>query len=949
MAFLDPTTADRILTPTYAPFTSLPFGDVDLETTGEAAHPSAVSAQGWPAIPRRSSVADVAALNSGVFAPENDWTLFLAVENGASLSTDIIVNGGHAYCVMSAGAIHSLTISGVTLTSPTLDHPVGSGVSVFAFTCNSTNTFMQGNEYAVIASGAGVAESDPSIVRFDTTSGDFLILGAWLFESQTLSEVDVLDTAIGITAMFEAEAPEVPVPFSGVGGWGIGGSATFKVGERPAPPIPPNPTPGGSKTPPAKPTPATPSEMTAAGVYPLMHVWETMPAADLATVRAGEWAPTAYDGGRYGYIQIVVEGVDITLYGGAETPFPSWRRGEPFGSQSATIELPQISAFHAVPSWARHGANVSIDLVKIGGGSVSLFEGFVMDKGVSEPNGVFTLECMGCLFGADLTLRPPSFTTAPQDIGNFIPALLNAVSSRRWLTMTETVTGISTTVAGGWEPLLTGYIQGLLATALDEDSKQWTVKCVERTPVLERKDTTTIATTVRTGQRGISIDLNSDDSQAPKVIYGEGVNKDGGRWRNAKYPNWKPDDTPAYPNTDAANTIHPGESDSDTDSGDGVSTFEAKLGLPVDGYYSQSDRDAVMRAQRRLGITVDGFVGPQTWAAIFDTGANTGSLDGAKIHPLAYVDAVEPRLYGPDGDDLGPNPAFDEDVPRVEEYVNYGQGVSKAEGIESAERQIMRDSDPGWAGVMSWEMDPVEKSRYEFREGENIRILDWPGVPTLDVHVASARFDEDLAVLEVDSKARDYPTLQAIMTRDRDAVDPAKVAAKRLLAGKVQTDRATFDAESPAGRMPRHAIYGGLWDVRRIPMGAYGTVVRTRFVTTSSASKFALAIFGREVTAADLNDWVGNPLTASSNPWNVAELDEVGMFNSWGWSAQPAGYYPGQYSDPDGEDASPLTGVLDDTMSWDYASDRSPWIWVAAIAANSCYIEGRLYGAPGDI
>src|SRR5690606_36483691 len=185
-----------------------------------------------------------------------------------------------------------------------------------------------------------------------------------------------------------------------------------------------------------------------------------------------------------------------------------------------------------------------------------------------------------------------------------------------------------------------------------------------REPVLRKKNLTTIAWTVRHGQRGINVDIEEDDD--PNVLFGEGVAPNGGRWRNAKYPNWRPDDTPEFP-LGPSQYFTVGTKDSDTTSGSGVSDWQEKAGRKVTGKYSAADRQACRDIQRRAGIQIDGTVGPQTWAATFGTGANTGSLDGAFVAPLAASPKVMPRNYGPDGDDLGENDRFDPDIIRVED------------------------------------------------------------------------------------------------------------------------------------------------------------------------------------------------------------------------------------------------------------------------------------------
>lgn len=945
--------ATRTLTPPGSSFTTVPFGEQTLAITSGPSPHAVTTVDGYDAIPLGGSHTTLG-IGGSDYAdpPTGGYAVFFALANTASLDdfyTAILRSAfGEGLQINADGVVAAFAFDSgsgqVALTD--LAFTASSGITIFGLTIDSSAMRVATLDDGVIGTGPGQPSPGSRTVGFEAYT-PVALLGAWEFDDVATDETTLLDTITAIASLFGLG----PIGAHAAGGWGIDatGDAVLDSTDYDPPDIVP-PTPGGSQDVPEPPEPASPATLVAAGMYPIRHVWERMAAPTIEDGRPVDWQAEASGNAEYAFLQIVVEGEDITVYDGVPTPFPQWRRARPFGAQSATIELPQVTTFHPTPTWARIGANVSVRLVPLVGDPISLFEGFVMDIGRREDSGDFTLECHGVLFGADLVLHPPGFSTSPQDIGKLIPSLLNAVPGRRYGSTAKVNTGITTAVAGGWEQLLTGFIQEVLATALDSSSRQWTVDCFERTPILHKKDTTTIATSVRTGQRGIDIDLNKDQSQAANVIYGEGIHPNGGQWRNAKYPNWKPDDTPAYPNSSPSNTIHQGDKDSDTDSGHGVSDFQRKLGLKVTGYYSASDVGAVKRYQKRAGITVDGIVGPQTWAAIFGTGSNTGTLNGAFIAPLAAAEEVMPRLYGPDGDDLGPNPAYDPDIIRVERKIAYGQGVTRARGVADAERTLARESDPGWTGTITFTGDPEEMSKYELHEGHNIEVLDWFGEDIV-VQAVTARYDEQQVELEVDQHARDYPTLQAIMTRDENAKDPAKIARQRLLAGDVATDRPTFDAESPAGRLPKHAVFSNLWDVRRIPMGAFGTVVRTRFTTTGSASPFALAVFGKSITASKLLSVVGNPLTATNNPWAEFgdELDDLGLLQSWGWKSQPAGYYPGVYSNPAVDhDADPVTGRLVDDASWDYASASSPWLWVATIASSSCYVEGRFYGAPSE-
>ena len=739
------------------------------------------------------------------------------------------------------------------------------------------------------------------------------------------------------------------VPVSGLTGT-LAWSSTVDATTEDAwePPVPPVQIPGGSVEPPNDPEPQSPP--VTVKTEPLRRVSEIMPAPTLdGRGNPVGWTPTSVIREQIGRLQIVVEGVDVTYWGDVETPFPSYSRVEPFGADQATIELPQITAFHqpgeGALGWLREGANVSIRRIIPDAPNVRVWRGVIAGFGHDEDSGTFTVDCLGVMFTADLQLRQPPFITTPQDAGRFIADTLNKTVGRRFKKVNRVVTGCKTSVLGAWEPRVTGAISQVLATSI-KGGRQWTVKCADRTPVIELKDTETIDWTVRNGQRGIAVNLVRDVTQAPNVIYGEGVTPSGGRWRNAKYPNWAPDATPGYPGP-LSQGMTVGFRDSQTTSDEGVSVWQDRAGQKVTGVLSQDDRVAWRRIQGDAGIQVDNFLGPQTWAASFQTGSNTGTLDGAFIAPLARSAEVEPYRYGPDGDRLGPNGRYDADVLRVERYINFGAGVTRAEGRRAAQEMLARDSDPGWVGTVTFRMDPNEGSKYDvIREGTNGLIRSFRG-QTLRVHVARVEYRADEVVATVDTLARDYPTLDAILDRERSATDPARAYRRQPTSSTLSSERATWDAESPGGHVPRHALFAGLWNVLRIPVAQYGTVVRTRF-TTDVPAAFSVAVFDRAITASMLVSMIGNPLTKTDNPWQekADELDDAGLLMAWGWKEQPGGYYPREYSSPDSEKTSPKTGRMLDDSSWEYASTSPPWLWVAMIADQSCRIEGRFWQGP---
>jgi peptidoglycan hydrolase-like protein with peptidoglycan-binding domain len=798
----------------------------------------------------------------------------------------------------------------------------------------TTATLVRDGE--VVGSASGATAPATGSVSVESANGGVLFYAAVWQEDVTLANAQSL--AGDLLAQFGPASGLPPA----AGRWSIDATASLSVGVLYEPPVVPAPYPGGAQTPPPDPEPQAPP----IGVpTPVVRRYsETMPAPVLdERGMPVDWYPVEVVDEPWATLQLVVEGVDVTYFGGVATPFPSWQRGEPFGSSTAELRFPQITAFHVLPAWCVKGASVAVLLHPVvGGPTVRAFDGTVDKFGHAEDDGVFTVTARGPVYVADLQLRPPAFLPAPRDVGHVIADAINGAVSRRTEPMAAVTTGCQTTVLGAWEPRITGYVQRLLATAVT-DGRQWTLACDARTPELRLKDVDTIAWRVSNGQRGVLVDLEQDWSQAPNVIYGEGVSPSGGRWRNAMYPGWRPDSTPLFPMA-PSRFFTVGTRDGQTTTGRGVSDWQARVGQPVTGRFSQADRARAFQVQRAAGIQQDGTVGPQTWAASFGTGSNTGTLE-CFIMPLAFAPQVMPRLYGPDGDDLGPNPQYDPAIVRVEDKTDFGQNVTKTEGRQNAAETLARVIDPGWSGRVTFEIDPQEMSRYELREGTNGLIRNYRGTD-LRVHVAYLEADQDRVVATVDTNARDYPTLDAIRTRERNATDPAKSIIRRLAKADVTEARATFDDESPAGHLPRHALFPNLWTVVPVPFGVYGSIVRTEITTTSAASPFALAVFNQPITPARLLALVGNPLADREwNPWDTAAdaLADAGLVMAWGWDRQPCGYYPQSFSTPDGEDAPPVTGRMLDDARWEYATERAPWLWVASIASSGCLIEGRFW------
>ena len=215
------------------------------------------------------------------------------------------------------------------------------------------------------------------------------------------------------------------------------------------------------------------------------------------------------------------------------------------------------------------------------------------------------------------------------------------------------------------------------------------------------------------------------------------------------------------------------------------------------------------------------------------------------------------------------------------------------------------------------------------------------------LHITSVERDwANLSVtLTVDEKSRDAMTVAQIRERDRESrKTPARRPGNLNKRSTNEVDQVVpFDGESGAGRIPKHALFGGLRTVIRIPVSELGRVALVDFQTSSPATKSCVLLFGAPITPAHLIQYVGaNPLALDDPTQTHRDVleDRFGYIEGWGRKGDAGGYFP------KGEGNQALNGRLRDTGGFEYVSAKPPWIWVAEWVPNSCLIEGRILPAP---
>ena len=340
------------------------------------------------------------------------------------------------------------------------------------------------------------------------------------------------------------------------------------------------------------------------------------------------------------------------------------------------------------------------------------------------------------------------------------------------------------------------------------------------------------------------------------------------------------------------------------------------------------------------GVTPNGY----SWGNYKYGTAGGADLNVTRL-PLAADTRTQFYLYNADGSKAGTNPDWDGQVIIYADDVDFGSGVTLAEGIQSAQQILEREGTSSLTGRITLDADPREGSRLLIAPGDKITLVGYEHADRV-LHIAAVERDWiNLTVtLEVDERSRDAMTVAQIRERDREARrDPARRAGDPNRRSRLDMDQVVpFDGDAGAGILGATSLPGGAWKVIPVPVSEVGRVARVDF-QTSSPSKFCVAFFGLPVSVAHLNSLVGNPL-ASTDPFkaNREVLEDVyGWIEAHGSQGQAAGYYPGLESDGD-----PLTGRLVDTGGFEYTSHKPPWVWVAFYAQSSCSVQGRILPAP---
>lgn len=321
--------------------------------------------------------------------------------------------------------------------------------------------------------------------------------------------------------------------------------------------------------------------------------------------------------------------------------------------------------------------------------------------------------------------------------------------------------------------------------------------------------------------------------------------------------------------------------------------------------------------------------------------ATDSSLGLGKIHPIAHVPEWGRRLYDTDGNDLGPNPLFDNKVASQEVYLDYGDGISTADVTESCKAYLAFHKEAPVQGTITLHGEEW----LGVRARDKFTVTNWLGRSVV-VFVSEAHIDwvTYTVTLTVSTRKGTFVSTADAITQRR-----TEKASRRETNGRTPSTKGqgiVWDADSPAGIIKPTAVTTA-GKVLRTPMPEFGDVVRSTFATSPNA-EFAVWLFRKQVTVAQVEAITGgSPLTIAGNPSKGKEqaLHDLGMVRMWGSKESPGGYGVGTKAAAN-ETAVPLIGTLREDESWPFRLDEAApgeCLWVVVWPSVNTTFSGRLW------
>jgi hypothetical protein len=602
----------------------------------------------------------------------------------------------------------------------------------------------------------------------------------------------------------------------------------------------------------------------------------------------------------------------------------------------------------------------------------TIYKGFVHKRGVSGRH--LSLELGGEAQGR-LALRDSHVLFRDVlDISRLIWRELTDVGVRYLPRLGEPGIGIRSLNFGRLSKL--EKVEELLARAVKKDGTQRVVLPDDQGVYrIADKDTTTVHFSVFVDDAFTVADLASDLAEKPNAVYATAIAPSGMRIDGAAVPGLISTPAPDYPMADDS-YFGVGTTNEDTDTGDGISVMVNRLGAvglldirDTPGGFDEDVADAIDKLGRKARATAPvGTMTPDLWAALWDLDETGRSGRWSSIQPTAEDPSVQRYLRSASGAVIGLNPDYDPEAVQVDESIEMGTGFRERQVQNWAETRVHAPDEKVWYGTIAVNLGAVLAGQVDV--GATITAADLvdarlvqPGrhnlwVPNFDggtlFGVSGVEVDAESVVFTVDTRHRPAREVwERLQVRRETRSDPAR----RMLGPRQSTQRkdAVRGFISWGGIVDRDVPLEPGWNKVELVVGDKGTLawldftVQTVTATGGSVSieghEYALAIFGKPITEARLNDLVPAPLSENGDrPWRRPatrrQLDEHGFIVAFGTRDEPCGYGTDLKSD-----AAALTGRFVDDGGVHYDIDGHVayvMVWVGEGADDAKLRGGRV-------
>ena len=578
-------------------------------------------------------------------------------------------------------------------------------------------------------------------------------------------------------------------------------------------------------------------------------------------------------------LRVTVGGKDVTWFRDVPTVIGGWSNLDPYGDASATLTFPGITEFETPGvgdlDWLAKTKRVVINRVVddlITDREDPLFVGLLARDPVASGPLSVTVEGqyigrMGRLLHQPYLMHNPS-----RDLYDHLERIHRHIY-RADFQFVGSQTGIDIRSRGDRAMTRLGAVDMYLGLGVQADGDSYTLlpdrSVAPNAMRLQQRTMTTVDVTVCAGAHGIKVgDLASDP--ASNRVYGEGQSHEGARWRGSVYPRaGYDDDPPPYP---MPGSFGLGTTDAETDGGDGIRLLTRRLwgqGLldrddAGSTVFDAEVRDAVNELRENLGLPQNGLMNSTLWGNLYGEGFNNQSFQGAHFEPLAAATETVQVFRSPGGAEVGFNDAYDRAVMPVEEYVSYGENVTKRQGKKNA-RSIINRAEVR-VGTITLTTDPWEMSRFEIRAGMTLRVRNLMGTGFTGVkfYISSVEVDWSggTVTLAVATSPLHFVELQTIRQRQVEArQSPSKRAIHMFRSSRQVKDTVLgWESEGPSGVVPRRQAPAGEWTVFQTVACERGTLAEMRFVA-DNPTPFYVMVCGQHVPASLMNQVIGNPAT----------------------------------------------------------------------------------------